>query len=200
MEYLDHMEMLGYLDEQVSKQEVSDLRERRAAAGKSGGLRKATRLASARANAEQTPSKTVADIDVDKDVDKEEDLTTRAPFGRSARERTTPSAFDEFWETYPRKDDKPRARLAWTKAIKTTSSDTILAGARRYAEDPNRDPAYTKYPATWLNNKSWNNQPAPNRTGVKQSTTDERVNQNLQFARRLEAEENRPQFRQIGTA
>lgn len=118
--------------------------------------------------------------------------------------RTTASDFNEFWDAYPRKDDKTRAKTAWMKAVKTVDSCVILAGARRYADDPNRDSAFTKQPATWLNAGSWANEQLPerfsSRAGPKPSTTDQRVNQNLQFARRIEEEENRPQFRQIGTA
>ncbi|UKH48332.1 RepA-like replication initiator [Arthrobacter phage Lilmac1015] len=72
-------------------------------------------------------------------------------------------AFDEFWAAYPRKDDKKKARTAYAKALREASPSEILAGARRYAEDPNRDPAYTKYAGTWLNAGAWANGPLPPR-------------------------------------
>lgn len=73
-------------------------------------------------------------------------------------------AFDDFWAVYPRKDDKKKARAAYAKALRDGASPSrILAGARRYAEDPNRDPAFTKYGATWLNAGAWENGPLPPR-------------------------------------
>ncbi|QTF82140.1 RepA-like replication initiator [Arthrobacter phage Prairie] len=72
-------------------------------------------------------------------------------------------AFDDFWAVYPRRDDKKKARTAYAKALREASPSEILAGARRYAEDPNRDPAYTKYAATWLNAGAWANGPLPPR-------------------------------------
>lgn len=67
--------------------------------------------------------------------------------------------FDEFWSTYPRRDDKGRARTAFASALRKTSVGAILDGARRYRDDPNRDPRYTKMPATWLNAEAWENAP-----------------------------------------
>jgi hypothetical protein len=71
--------------------------------------------------------------------------------------------FDEFWAAYPRKDDKKRARAAYTKALREASPEEILAGARRYAGDPNREARYTKQPTTWLNAGAWGNEPLPPR-------------------------------------
>ena len=71
--------------------------------------------------------------------------------------------FDEFWAAYPRKDDKKKARLAYTKALRTTTAEEILAGARRYAGDPNREARYTRHATTWLNNESRGNEPLPPR-------------------------------------
>lgn len=108
--------------------------------------------------------------------------------------RTSENAFNEFWDVYPRKDDRARARTAWAKATKTANPGVILAGALRYAEDPNRDPAFTKQPATWLNAGSWTNGPLPDRNGSragpKRSTTDDRVAQNLALVRTLAQEES----------
>ena len=76
------------------------------------------------------------------------------------------AAFDEFWQAYPRKQDKGSARKAWTKAIKAADVAEIIAGAERYRDDPNRDPGFTKLPATWLNAEAWDNDPLPERSGV----------------------------------
>ena len=66
--------------------------------------------------------------------------------------------FNEFWKEYPRKLDKGAAFKAFRSALKRSKFEDILAGAIRYAKDPFRDPEYTKYPATWLNAESWENE------------------------------------------
>jgi len=65
--------------------------------------------------------------------------------------------FNEFWNAYPRKLDKAKAFRAFKSALKRTKFEDILAGVIAYRNDPKRDPDFTKYPATWLNNDSWEN-------------------------------------------
>jgi hypothetical protein len=72
--------------------------------------------------------------------------------------------FSQFWEIYPKKDDKPLAKRSFEKALDRASVETILAGAERYRNDPNREPGFTKNPSTWLNADAWENGPlAPSR-------------------------------------
>ncbi len=63
--------------------------------------------------------------------------------------------FDEFWEVFPLKKGKGAAEKAWAKAVKKAEPSVIIDGARRYAEDPKRDPSFTKYPQGWLNDERW---------------------------------------------
>ena len=67
------------------------------------------------------------------------------------------SLFEEFWTAYPRKLDKAKAFRAFKSALKRAKFEEILAGLLRYRNDPNRDPDFTKYPATWLNSDAWEN-------------------------------------------
>jgi len=69
--------------------------------------------------------------------------------------------FKEFWKEYPRKLDKGKAERAFKSALTRTSFEDIIAGVIRYTNDPNRNPEFTKYPATWLNADSWDNDPLP---------------------------------------
>lgn len=69
------------------------------------------------------------------------------------------SDFDDFWRAYPARKGKPAARKAWANAIKRATPETIIAGARRYANDPARDPEHTKYPQGWLNDDRWTDEP-----------------------------------------
>jgi len=71
--------------------------------------------------------------------------------------------FDDFWTVYPRRTEKKAALEAWDKAIKTADPEAVVAGAARYRDDPNRDPTYTVYPATWLNRGRWDDDPHPPR-------------------------------------
>jgi hypothetical protein len=75
------------------------------------------------------------------------------------------SGFDEWWVVYPRHEAKAKARAAFSKAAKTIPVEVLIAGAARYRADPNRDPAYTKHPTSWLNGGCWEDEPLPARNG-----------------------------------
>lgn len=77
-----------------------------------------------------------------------------------------PAGFVEFWVTYPRRQGKAAAVKAFAKALKSATAEEIIAGARRYAEDPNRDPTYTAHASTWLNHERWTDDPNPPRNGT----------------------------------
>lgn len=70
--------------------------------------------------------------------------------------------FDDFWNLYPRKQGKGKAKEAFTKAVKTAGLDAVMSGARRYASDPNLpDPQFVPLPTTWLNQERWDDGPLP---------------------------------------
>lgn len=71
--------------------------------------------------------------------------------------------FETFWNIYPRKDSKRRALTAFNNALKRATLEELYAGAARYANDPNREPQYTKHAATWLNGDCWLDEPLPAR-------------------------------------
>jgi DNA-binding transcriptional regulator YhcF (GntR family) len=96
--------------------------------------------------------------------------TLATPTGRQSRPMNHPNKpsnetpeFDLFWKYYPIKVGKAAALKAWVKAIKIESADEILAGAIRYADDPNRHPSFTAHAATWLNAHRWNDSALPPR-------------------------------------
>lgn len=87
--------------------------------------------------------------------------TTREPSDSSPR---GDGGFAEFYLVYPRKVGKEAARRAFEKAAKSAGSDVIIAGARRFAADPNLpDKQFIPHPATWLNRGSWEDEPLPPR-------------------------------------
>ena len=84
--------------------------------------------------------------------------TEPKPLRASRRVYAYTAEFEEFWSVYAKegKHDKPKAAAAFTRALLRADLGAILAGARRYAEDPNRDPGHTKYAEGWLNGDRWN--------------------------------------------
>ena len=72
-------------------------------------------------------------------------------------QETVRSDFQEFWDNYPRKLDKGKAKRAFESALNRASNEEILNGVISYRADPNRMEEYTKYPATWLNADAWAN-------------------------------------------
>jgi hypothetical protein len=94
--------------------------------------------------------------------------STRGPRARAragTRAKTAPAAdesdFDRFWATYPRREAKDRARKAWAKAIARADPETVIAGAARFRDDPEREAKYTPHPASWLNAGRWTDEPLP---------------------------------------
>lgn len=72
--------------------------------------------------------------------------------------------FEDFWKVYPRRQDIGPAEKAWTKAINDLGADPqdVIDAAIEYAmKRKGQDPAWTKLPATWLNARSWLNEPDP---------------------------------------
>lgn len=83
--------------------------------------------------------------------------------------------FDEFWSIYPRRDERKRAAAAFAKARKRADLATIIAGAARYRDDPNRAAQFTKQAPTWLNGDCWNDPPLPPRVGARPARTDDAI-------------------------
>lgn len=78
-----------------------------------------------------------------------------------------PPEFETFWQQYPRGEGKGGAHKVWVQIVKTgkATNEELIAGAMRYATDPNRDPSYTKHASTWLNAGCWGDAPLPKRGG-----------------------------------
>lgn len=76
-----------------------------------------------------------------------------------------PEGFDEFWSVYPRRVAKLAAIRMYRRAVKKTAPATVIAAARRYADERiGQDPAFTKHPATWLNGGCWDDEATPRRS------------------------------------
>lgn len=77
-------------------------------------------------------------------------------------------AFEKFWDVYPRKQGKGKAREAFAKAFQVHGY-VVTEGARRYAADPNLPAVqFIPLPATWLNQERWNDAALPERELTKE--------------------------------
>jgi uncharacterized protein YdaU (DUF1376 family) len=157
--HLISAEVMDFFDEEDGKitqkrlveeyQKASLKSEKRSVSGKAGAAAKAlknNKQASANANRLLKHSS-------------EPDILDKS---NNARERAeTDFEFEEFWSCCPRKEGKGQAEKAYRSARKVSSAAEILAGIRRYyAERRFQDPKYTRLPATWLNGRGWQDEPA----------------------------------------
>lgn len=99
----------------------------------------------------------------------EENTCSPAP---PSSERVT--RFDEFWDAYPRKVGKQKARGKYTAAVKRAEDEqTVIDGAHRLANDPNLPEAkFIPHPTTWLERDGWEDEPLPSRLV---NTRDDRI-------------------------
>lgn len=85
--------------------------------------------------------------------------------GEVEKEKTPPAGFDDFWRIYPRREARGRAVKAFRQALRVVDLDTILAGARRFAENVEAREVERKFiphPTTWLNAERWDDElPSP---------------------------------------
>jgi hypothetical protein len=76
----------------------------------------------------------------------------------NARE-TRGALFEEFWNAYPRKEGKQKARAAFEKV--TVSLDVLLEAIERQKKSTQwskENGQFIPHPATWLNGKRWEDQ------------------------------------------
>ena len=74
------------------------------------------------------------------------------------------SEFEKFWNVYPRKVAKKSALKAWVACVTKENLDDVVAGAIRFAHDPNLPvEQFVPHPSTWLRSERWNDGPLPER-------------------------------------
>lgn len=118
--------------------------------------------------------------------------TTRKSGANAPSGAGYPEAFEQFWTHYPIKRDKGKALKAWKRAIDRADNDTIIAGAIRYRDDPNRVDAYTKYAEGWLNGDGWEDDPLPARIDTRPNKARERFDDHRNVVASLaEMDDNR---------
>lgn len=78
--------------------------------------------------------------------------------------------FDDFWNLYDKKHDRPKCEKKWEK-IKQEAREKIMEHLERYVRSTT-EVRFRKNPMTYLNNESWNNDiiPPPNEHGKQRIT------------------------------
>jgi len=64
--------------------------------------------------------------------------------------------FETFWETYQKKIDRPKCEKKW-KNLSLAEQNAVLEYIPKYLATI-KDKQFQKYPATFLNNRSWENE------------------------------------------
>jgi hypothetical protein len=91
------------------------------------------------------------------------------------QKRNLEANFTEFYNLYPRKQAVGKARLAFKGALKKASAEVIIEAANRYANDPNLpEPEFIPWPATWLNQERWLDEPLPERSLTPEEAAERR--------------------------
>jgi len=107
---------------------------------------------------------------VDENFQSDPDLKIAAFFSESESNRQTPPtnnidqvsvqvwpSFDDFWDTYDKKrGDREKVRKKWEK-LRQSEKESIMAYIPHYIQSQ-PDKQFRKDPATFLNNKSWNDE------------------------------------------
>lgn len=114
--------------------------------GKKGAQRRAETSSERQANAKRTLSHTDTHTHTDK------------------RKELVQISFERFWDSYPRKQGKAKAKIAFEKALKGNDVELIIEAALKYAKDPNRVDEFTAMPATWLTGERWTDSALPQRS------------------------------------
>ncbi len=112
-----------------------------------------------RAGRQSVSRRTTQDV-VQGDTNKE---VTRKELGNACASDRTPDGFAAFWAAYPRKVARERAIKAWRKLSPNESTQTaLMAGlerAKRSQQWRKDRGEFVPYPATWLNERRWEDGP-----------------------------------------
>lgn len=73
-------------------------------------------------------------------------------------------AFETFWKEFPKRKDKGHAYIEWNKQIKTTDTQVVIDGAKRYAKECNdnkTEERFIKMAQGWLSGQRWLDEKQP---------------------------------------
>lgn len=81
-----------------------------------------------------------------------------------------PSFFDQFWEAYPKKENRKQAQAQFQAAIaKGVAAQVLIGKAAQYAiaKATVQDPRFIKTPGNWLRDECWLEDPQPSQPKKK---------------------------------
>ena len=169
---------------QQDESESGTLSEKRRSAGSKGGLQKAANQANATFATESVANRANANNKI-KNKEKEEDIKESPLKGTKEKEEAKASAaaldrsFDKFWACYPRHTAKQDAKRAFLKiSPDDTLLNTMLTAIQRQKQTEQwSDPRYVPHPATWLNGRRWEDEPAAPRAAPGKTVSAARYSQ-----------------------
>lgn len=97
---------------------------------------------------------------------------------RDREEADIRSAFDEFWEIFPKKraGSKDKAFKAYRKAVDRDSTGSVLIGVRAYSQSDEVAKGFAKGAEAWLNDDRWKNDYSTKGTKNGNDTNNELAN------------------------
>jgi hypothetical protein len=101
-----------------------------------------------------------------------------------------PSRFDRWWAIYPRKIEKKRARVAWTKLKASTDTQlfsVIMEGTQRLVDRAmveRLDVRYVPAPQRYLTNRRFEDEPMPVHDPKLAQSTLDRMDATARFLER----------------
>ena len=141
---------------------VLDSSWKKAIAGKAGGSKKKAKRKqneSKREKEKETENETEIENEIENEIEieteKEKEGNLEFP---NPRER----GFESFWQLYPRKEGKQKAKAAYIKSDVGLSVILGALGRQLSCEQWQRENGrFIPLPATWLNQRRWEDEPAP---------------------------------------
>jgi len=92
----------------------------------------------------------------------------------SKEENNTVEDFDTFWSAYPVKKGKGAAEKSWQKLSPDLQTVIIAIEAQKQSDQWTKDKGkFIPYPATWLNQKRWEDEVEVTNTSTKYSKYDD---------------------------
>ena len=106
----------------------------------------------------ENPDPVEKEIEIEKEIEKE---TEKEKEGKLDFPDRGESGFDSFWQLYPRKEGKQKAREAYIKRNVGLGVLLDALGRQAASEQWQRDNGrFVPLPATWLNQRRWEDEPA----------------------------------------
>lgn len=94
--------------------------------------------------------------DVTRDVTPREDTDTDKKEKTTKKEIADSSEFLEFWQAYPRKEGKGKARARFQAARRLAEFDEIMSALKIYVVSVSgKESQFIAHPATWLHQERW---------------------------------------------